>query len=161
MSDFTELVDLASERVGGVVLAANDEFFAPKENLLRSNKPVFIEDKYTDRGKWMDGWETRRRREPGHDWAIIQLGLPGVIKGVIVDTSHFKGNYPARCSLEVCAAEKGVSLEQLLNSTQWVDILPQSDLKGDTQNLFAVDRDRKSTRLNSSHIQKSRMPSSA
>ncbi|HSC77538.1 MAG TPA: hypothetical protein VLB32_03145, partial [Candidatus Acidoferrales bacterium] len=105
MSDFTELVDLASERVGGVVLAANDEFFAPKENLLLASKPVFIEDKYTDRGKWMDGWETRRRREPGHDWAIIRLGLPGIIRGVVVDTSHFKGNYPAQCSVEACAAE--------------------------------------------------------
>ena len=138
MSDFTELVDLASERVGGVVLAANDEFFAPKENLLLPSKPVFIEDKYTDRGKWMDGWETRRRREPGHDWAIIQLGLPGVIKGVVIDTSHFKGNYPARCSLEACSSEKGAKLEQLLNSTRWVEVLPQSDLRGDTQNFLAI-----------------------
>ena len=86
MSDFTELVDLASERVGGSVLAANDEFFAPKENLLGLAKPVFIEDKFTERGKWMDGWETRRRREPGHDWAVIRLGLPGVVRGVIVRT---------------------------------------------------------------------------
>ncbi len=138
MSDFTELVDLASERVGGVVLAANDEFFAPKENLLHSTQPVFIEDKYTDRGKWMDGWETRRRREPGHDWAIIQLGLPGVIKGVVVDTSHFKGNYPAQCSLEACAAEPGASSEQFLHSAEWMEILSRSDLKGDTQNLLAI-----------------------
>jgi len=147
LSDFTELVDLASERVGGVVLAANDEFFAPKENLLRSTKPVFIEDKYTDRGKWMDGWETRRRREPGHDWAIIQLGLPGVIRGVVVDTSHFKGNYPAQCSLEACAAEKGASVEQLVHSTEWVEILPPSDLKGDTQNLFAISSPRRFTHV--------------
>ncbi|HSC76991.1 MAG TPA: allantoicase [Candidatus Acidoferrales bacterium] len=137
MSDFTELVDLASERVGGVVLAANDEFFAPKENLLLASKPVFIEDKYTDGGKWMDGWETRRRREPGHDWAIIRLGLPGIIRGVVVDTSHFKGNYPAQCSVEACAAEPSASLEALA-STQWVEILPQTDLKGDTQNLLAL-----------------------
>jgi allantoicase len=139
VSDFTELVDLASERVGGVVLAANDEFFAPKENLLKAAKPVFLEDKYTDRGKWMDGWETRRRREPGHDWAVLKLGLPGVIRGVVVDTAHFKGNYPARCSLDACAAGANASPEKLLgSSTQWTEILPQSDLKGDTQNLFTI-----------------------
>lgn len=139
MTDFTELVDLASERVGGVVLAANDEFFAPKENLLKASKPIFIEDKYTERGKWMDGWETRRRRDPGHDWAVIQLGLPGVVRGVVVDTSYFKGNYPARCSLEVCAAEAEASPDVLLGpSTQWTEILPPTDLKGDTQNLFAI-----------------------
>jgi len=139
VSDFTELVDLASERVGGVVLAANDEFFAPKENLIKPGKPIFIEDKYTDRGKWMDGWETRRRREPGYDWVVLQLGLPGVVRGVVVDTSYFKGNYPARCSLEACAADAGASAEALLgSSTRWTEILPQTDLKGDTQNLFAI-----------------------
>ncbi|MCI0404231.1 MAG: hypothetical protein L0212_12050, partial [Acidobacteria bacterium] len=145
MSDFTQLVDLASERVGGVVLAANDEFFAPKENLLRSSKPVFLEDKYTDRGKWMDGWETRRRREPGHDWAIVQLGLPGAIKGAIVDTSHFTGNYPAQCSLEACAVEKPAT-QEVLDSGQWVALLPQSDLKGDSQNLFAIESARRRCR---------------
>ncbi|HTQ60619.1 MAG TPA: hypothetical protein VMI32_10370, partial [Candidatus Solibacter sp.] len=87
MKNFSHLVDLASHRVGGRVLLANDEFFAPKENLLKPTKPVFIEGKYTDRGKWMDGWETRRRRTPGFDWCIIRLGLPGVIRGVVVDTS--------------------------------------------------------------------------
>jgi allantoicase len=78
--DFTELVDLASERLGGAVLIANDEFFAPKENLLKSSKPIFIEGKYTDVGKWMDGWETRRSRSPGFDWCIIRLGLPGIVR---------------------------------------------------------------------------------
>jgi len=146
VSDFTELVDLASERVDGVVLAANDEFFAPKENLLFSSKPVFIEDKYTDRGKWMDGWETRRRREPGHDWAIIQLGLTGVLRGVVVDTSHFKGNYPAQCSLEASAVERGAKLEQL-QSAEWVEVLPPSDLKGDAQNPFALHSSRRFTHL--------------
>src|SRR3954464_3171710 len=98
--DFTELVDLASERLGGAVLYANDDFFAPKENLLKATAPVFIEAKYTDRGKWMDGWESRRRRTPGFDWCIVRLGLPGTIRGVVVDTSHFKGNYPEGFSLE-------------------------------------------------------------
>ena len=76
--DFTELVDLAAEKLGGAVLFANDDFFAPKENLLKASAPIFIEDKYTDLGKWMDGWESRRRRTPGYDWCIIRLGLPGL-----------------------------------------------------------------------------------
>ena len=105
MNDFTQLVDLASERVGGRVLAANDEFFAPRDNLLKPAKPVWIEDKYTDRGKWMDGWETRRRRTPGFDWCIVQLGIPGILRGVVVDTSFFKGNYPEQCSIEACALD--------------------------------------------------------
>ena len=103
MDELTQLVDLVSERVGGVVVAANDEFFAPKENLLKPAKPVFIEGKYTDRGKWMDGWETRRRRTPGHDVCVVRLGLPGIIREVVVDTSFFTGNYPESCSLEACA----------------------------------------------------------
>lgn len=130
---FTELIDLAAERLGGRVLAANDEFFAPKENLLKSSKPVFIEDKYTDRGKWMDGWETRRRRSPGYDWCVIRLGLPGIIRGVVVDTSHFKGNYPEHCSLEACQAEQGGQ-----DCISYLEILPESELKGDSQNLFPI-----------------------
>src|SRR2546425_12528909 len=115
VGDFTELVDIASERLGGAVLVANDEFFAPKENLLKRSEPVFIEGKYTDLGKWMDGWETRRRRTPGFDWCIIRLGLPGLIHGVVVDTSHFKGNYPESCSLEATAIQGLPTTEQLMS----------------------------------------------
>src|SRR5713226_449583 len=100
--DFTELVDLASERLGGAVLVANDEFFAPKENLLKTTTPVFLEGEYTERGKWMAGWETRRRRTPGYDWCIIRLGLPGILRGAVVDTSFFTGNDPDPFSLEGC-----------------------------------------------------------
>ena len=107
--EFTELIDLASERLGGAVLYANDEFFAPKENLLKSAEPIFIEGKYTDLGKWMDGWESRRKRAPNldqlYDWCIIRLGLPGIIRGIIVDTSFFRGNFPSHCSLDACVAE--------------------------------------------------------
>ena len=132
--DFTELIDLASERLGGRVLAANDEFFAPKENLLKPAAPIFAADKYTDRGKWMDGWETRRRRTPGCDWCVIALGLPGRIRGIVVDTSFFKGNFPARASLEACAAGGAPSVESLLDSAQsWTPLLPESALIGDSQ----------------------------
>jgi allantoicase len=137
--EFTELVDLASERFGGRVLAANDDFFAPKENLLKPAAPVFLSDKFTDRGKWMDGWETRRRRTPGHDWCVIQLGLPGRIRGVVVDTSHFKGNFPARASLEACAAHGEPPIETLLApAVRWTEILPETILIGDTRNRFHI-----------------------
>jgi allantoicase len=148
MMDFTELVDLASERLGGAVLYANDEFFAQKENLLKPSAPVFLEGEYTDRGKWMDGWESRRKRTPGFDWCIIRLGLPGIIRGVVVDTSHFKGNFPESCSLEACAMDGNADVEQLIGEeTEWVEILPQSVLQGDSLNPFAVTHDGRFTHL--------------
>lgn len=137
--EFTELVDLAAERLGGAVLFANDEFFAPKENLLKAAAPVFIEGKYTSLGKWMDGWETRRRRTPGYDWCVIRLGLPGVIHGVIVDTSHFRGNYPEQCTIEACVLDGLPATEHVLSETiDWVEILPLANLNGDSLNPFAV-----------------------
>ena len=146
--DFTELIDLASERVGGAVLVANDEFFAPKENLLKPNPPVFLDGEYTDRGKWMDGWETRRRRTPGFDWCIIRVGLPGTIRGVVVDTSYFRGNYPEHFSLEGTTVEGSANEEQLTTEdVQWIPLLPQLPLAGDTQNRFPVQYDERVTHL--------------
>jgi allantoicase len=136
MTEFSELLDLASERVGGQVIAANDDFFAPKENLNKAAQPVWIKDKYTDRGKWMDGWETRRRRTPGHDWCILKLGLAGSISKVMVDTSYFTGNYPESCSIDGCALEQGE--DALAGEVVWSEILPTSPLKGDAQNCFAI-----------------------
>jgi len=137
LTEFTELVDLASERLGGAAVAANDEFFAPKENLVKTGKPIFREDEYTERGKWMDGWETRRRREPGHDWCVVRLGLPGVVRGVCVDTAFFKGNFPESCSLEAAEGPEG----------PWEEILPKSLLRGDAENLFPVADDRRFTHV--------------
>jgi allantoicase len=146
--DFTELVDLAAERLGGAVLFANDDFFAPKENLLKPSNPVFIEGKYTDRGKWMDGWESRRRRTPGFDWCVIRLGLPGLIRGIVVDTSHFKGNYPEECSLDACATDALATTEQVTaNSVQWTEILSPSHLNGDSLNPFAITNENRWTHL--------------
>ncbi len=152
MSEFQKLPNLASERLGARVITANDDFFAPKENLLKESKPVFIEDKYTDRGKWMDGWETRRRRTPGYDWCIVRLGLPGIVRGVVVDTSFFRGNYPEQCSLEACAIplEPGLKRElAALNapSTKWHELLPQSQLKGDSLNPFEIGGDHRFTHV--------------
>ena len=138
---FTECLDLASEKVGGKALAANDDFFAPKENLLKASAPVFIPDKYTENGKWMDGWESRRKRIPGHDWCVIQLGLPGTIRGVNVDTSHFTGNFPEYCSVEACETDA----DPLKSS--WTEVLGKSKLQGGSHNLFAISSSKRWTHL--------------
>jgi allantoicase len=145
---FTDLIDLAAERLGGAVLLANDEFFAPKESLLRAAPAVWKEGEYTDRGKWMDGWETRRRRSPGHDWCIVRLGLAGVVRGVVVDTAFFRGNYPEQCSLEAVAVPGVPDPEQLSgDGVKWRELLPRSPLAGDSQNTFAIQSDERFTHL--------------
>jgi allantoicase len=136
MAEFAHLIDLASARLGGDVLAANDDFFAEKENLLKPEPAIFIPDKYTDRGKWMDGWETRRRRTPGHDWCIVHLGLPGVIHAFVVDTAFFKGNFPSHCSIDACGLPPGADATD--GSVAWHPILPKQELAGDTKNTFAL-----------------------
>ncbi|MGQ0814835.1 MAG: allantoicase [Gemmatimonadota bacterium] len=146
MSEFSELVDLASARLGGSVILANDEFFAPKENLVQESAPVWLEGKYTERGKWMDGWETRRRRTPGHDWCIVRLGLPGIVRGVVVDTSYFRGNYPESCSIEACALD-GVPNVQQLESAPWRELLGPSLLQADSRNPFAIVSEERVTHL--------------
>jgi len=136
--DFRDFIDLASERLGGSVLYANDDFFAGKENLLKPGKAVWKEHEYTDRGKWMDGWESRRKRVPGHDFAILRLGSPGIVRGVVVDTSFFRGNYPESCSIEGTHARVDTPVETLLDA-DWRRLLPRSPLQGDSENLFAVE----------------------
>lgn len=137
------MTDLSSERVGGRVVACNDEFFAEAENLLRNSDPIWKEGVYTDRGKWMDGWETRRRREPGHDWCVIALGIPGRVREVTVDTSHFTGNYPESFSLEAC----GVGSDQRLDSARWVEIISRTELSGDSLATFEVEDAHRITHL--------------
>lgn len=138
MSVSSPLLDLAAERLGGQALVANDEFFGAKENLLKPGRGIFIEDKFTDRGKWMDGWETRRRREPGFDWCIICLGVPGVIREIVVDTNHFRGNYPSSCSIDAGTFPERASQEALHESDAWAEIVPPSPLQGHTENRFPV-----------------------
>jgi len=136
----TGFVDLASARVGGIALVANDEFFAEKENLLKPGRGIFIPDKYTDRGKWMDGWETRRRRTPGHDWCVIQLGLRGVIKHVDIDTNHFLGNHPPFASLDGIDLTGECPCEvSAVDALRWNLILPSSPLNPGSQNLFQIE----------------------
>jgi allantoicase len=132
---FRGLVDLAAEQLGGRALYANDEFFAEKENLLKAGRGVFIEGKYTDRGKWMDGWESRRKRDlPGHDFCVIRLGVPGVARGVDIDTNHFLGNHPPYAALD--GAFAAATADPL--AIEWREILPRSPLKPGSQNFFAL-----------------------
>ena len=121
------------------MVAASDEFFGEKENLLRPEPPGHRPRTFGHKGQLVDGWETRRRREPGHDYALVRLGAPGVISGVVVDTAHFTGNFPAACLVEACAAEGYPAPADLLGpSATWVEIVPHSALAGDSENLFAV-----------------------
>ncbi len=129
-------IDLALERFGGYVLAANDEFFASRENLILEHEAIWDPEAFVPTGKWMDGWETRRRRQKGYDWAIIRLGLPGTINKIDVDTSHFKGNYPPEASVEGCVAAPNARVADL---TDWVEIVPRSPLQGDSSNFFEVE----------------------
>jgi allantoicase len=149
MPSFVNLIDLASERLGAAVVAANDEFFAPKDNLIRPDAPQWREGEYTERGKWMDGWETRRRRDAGDDWCIIRLGVAGIVRGVDVETTHFKGNYPEACAIDVADLSSAVRLEadaashalrawDGTSSESWREILPRTALQGDAHNLFTV-----------------------
>lgn len=133
---FTSLIDLASERLGGKALLCSDDFFAEKENLLKPGRGVFIPDKYTDRGKWMDGWESRRKRTPGHDWCIIQLAAPGKIAGVDIDTNHFLGNHPPFASLDAAYSTGADPIN--IDGLMWKEILPKSPLNPGSQNFFEV-----------------------
>jgi allantoicase len=144
--EFTQLTDLAAERLGGKVLYATDDFFAEKENLILPTRGIFITDKYTDRGKWMDGWESRRKRTPGHDWAVIQLGVSGKIKGFDIDTNFFLGNHPPHASIEgVNLSGKDIPADW--DSITWKEILPKSHLDAGSQNFYDCQSDEIFTHL--------------
>jgi allantoicase len=137
MTDFTSLPDLAVRTLGGSVMAASDESFAEKENLLNPWKPAFRPETFGPKGQLYDGWETARRRGPGHDWALIRLGIPGRIRGVVIDTAWFKGNFPPHASVEACFADGHPSPADLADA-DWVEIVPKSPLKGDSAHTFAA-----------------------
>ncbi len=140
--------DLASRWLGGSVVAASDESFGDKENLLNPAAAVFEPGRYGNRGEIVDGWETRRRREPGHDWALIRLGSPGRITSVIVDTSFFTGNFPEQCVVEACGREGYPGPEELNDpATEWAGIVPRSHLRGDARNAFDVSDPRRFTHV--------------
>ena len=153
---FTELVNLAARRQGAGVVAANDELFAEKENLLVAAPAEFRPHTFGHKGQIMDGWETRRRRGAGadephptdddHDWAIVRLGAAGVIRGVVVDTAHFTGNYPESGSVEA-ASVPGIPSTDQLAEAEWVEIVPRTALRGDTAHEFPVDAEQRFTHV--------------
>lgn len=130
---FAGMVNMAQTRLGAEVVYANDEFFGAKERLLDPADPVFIPDKYDDHGKWMDGWETRRRREPGYDWCVIRLGVPGRVTGFDVETSHFTGNHAPEVSIDACTSVDRVPRED----AGWQEILPRTRVMGDCHNYLS------------------------
>ncbi|MGW8532069.1 allantoicase [Nocardiopsis sp. NPDC055824] len=154
--DFSGLVDLADRRLGGGVVAANDEFFAQRENLLKPDRAQFDPHAFGHKGKVMDGWETRRRRGAGaehphpaaddHDWALVRLGLPGVVRGLVVDTAHFRGNHPTEVSVEAAHLTGTPTTDELL-AAEWTEIVPRVPVHGHAANDFAVALERRWTHL--------------
>lgn len=157
----THCVDLASQRVGGETLSCSDDFFAEMENLIKPGRGVFIDDKFTDRGKWMDGWESRRsygrthRRESccEFDWCIIRLGIKGVIRGFDIDTNYFRGNAPESVSIEACVIDGEPNAE-----TAWETVLAQASVEAHSQNIFAVDSERKCNNKSYTHVRLNMFP---
>lgn len=152
LPDFTALPDLAARRLGGSVVFANDELFAEKENLIKPEPPVFAAGEFGHKGKVYDGWETRRRREPGSDHAIIRLGVPGIVHGVVVDSSFFLGNYPPEVSVEAVSADGYPSPAELADLS-WQPLVERTSARGGFLNAYPV-----SSRRRSSHVRLSIYP---
>jgi allantoicase len=138
---FQERINLAAERLGAATLSCSDDFFAPMANLVKPGRGIFIEDKYTERGKWMDGWESRRKRVEGHDWCVLKLGLSGIVRGVDIDTNHFLGNHPPMASLD------GACVDGTPTDKDWRPILSKVNLEPGSQNLFEIDDNQRLTHL--------------
>ena len=145
-------------RLRGSVVAASDEFFAAKENLIKASAPALVPDTYGAKGQVYDGWETRRQRGPGgvlpdrsaHDWVIVRLGVPGVVRSIVVDTTHFTGNYPQACSADVCSASGYPAFEQIAGhpeAVSWQEIVPRVLVTGDARHAFKVSSARRSTHV--------------
>lgn len=129
-------INLADPRLGALAIAASDEFFAPLSRMLSPEPAVFIPGKYDANGKWMDGWETRRKRSEGHDWALIKLARRGTVRGFDVDTSHFTGNYAPAISIEAtdCASDDPAALA----AANWTTILAATTLAGNSHHLLQI-----------------------
>jgi allantoicase len=148
--DFTRRhVNLTDARLGAEALACSDDFFAAMARMLNPEPAVFIAGKYDSNGKWMDGWESRRKRVAGHDWCIVRLARPGCIRGVDLDTSHFTGNYPPAASLEACYCASGDPDAH----SEWFTLLPATNLGGNQHHYFAINDTR-----NFSHVRLNLLP---
>ncbi|OBA90753.1 allantoicase [Mycolicibacterium mucogenicum] len=147
LPDFTWLPDLALRILGGAVIWANDEVFAEKENLISPGPSQYRPASFGHKGQIYDGWETRRRRDAGHDTAIVRLGVPGVIRGVVVDTAWFKGNYPPAVSVDAIEVDGYPTAEQLAADPGWVPLIERSRVYGDTRNNFEVSSEQRWTHV--------------
>ncbi|WP_130803920.1 allantoicase [Acinetobacter ihumii] len=130
------LTNLADTRIGAQIIECSDDFFAEAKRMLQFDAPIFVEDKFDDHGKWMDGWETRRKRHSGYDWCIVKLGVAGKIKAIDVDTTFFTGNYPASASLEGCYAPNGDTQNAL-----WQPVLANSILGPSQHHIFDIENE--------------------
>ena len=128
------LIDLAQSRLGSKIIFKTDEFFAPAKRIINPWPPIFKEGVFDKNGKWMDGWETRRKRSKGHDYLILKLGRPGQIHKIDVDTSYFSGNHPSQVSVEACFNKTNI----LNKKTKWVSIVKKSPTKANSHHLFNV-----------------------
>ena len=131
---FQRYINLAEPRLGAEAIFATDEWFADKARMLKPEPGVFIPGKFDDNGKWMDGWETRRKRTEGYDYCIVKLGKSGTIRGVDIDTSNFTGNYPPAASLDACYSYDGN-----IDEAEWLEILPSVSLNGDSHHFHAIE----------------------
>ncbi|UCZ61197.1 allantoicase [Mycolicibacterium phocaicum] len=147
LPDFTWLPDLALRSLGGAVIWANDELFAEKENLVSPGPSQYRPASFGHKGQIYDGWETRRRRDAGHDTAIVRLGVPGVIRGVVVDTAWFKGNYPPAVSVDAIEVDGYPTAEQLAVDPGWVPLIERTRVYGDTRNNFEVSSEQRWTHV--------------
>lgn len=129
-------IDLAAEKIGGQVVFATDDFFAEKENLIKEGRGIFIPDRYTDRGKWMDGWESKRKRDSGNDWVIVKMGVKGKIKGLNIDTNHFLGNHPPFASVEAIYLEDDIADWTGAHALDWDEVLVKSPLQPGQEHFF-------------------------
>ncbi|WP_232663412.1 allantoicase [Pseudonocardia sp. TRM90224] len=136
MNDFQQWPDLAVRSLGGAVVSANDESFASREHLISPGPSVFDPSEFGPKGKVYDGWETRRRREPGNDEAVVRLGAPGIVHGVVIDTTWFTGNYPPEAAVDGAGPDLA-----------WEPLLERVPLKGDTANTFEVESTRRVTHV--------------
>ncbi|MGO1950783.1 MAG: allantoicase [Mycobacteriaceae bacterium] len=143
LPDFVTYPDLASRALAGSVVWASDESFAERENLVRATEPVFDPTEFGNKGKVYDGWETRRRRHDevgSNDAAIVRLGVPGQIKGVVVDTAWFTGNYPPQFAVYGLTCDEYLSGEEIaaLPEDQWFTLVPTTDAQGDHKHYFEI-----------------------
>ncbi len=140
---FHEWIRLEQPRLGTRVVYATDDFFAPKERMIAATEPVFLPDEYDDHGKWMDGWESRRKRTPGNDYCVIRLGVPGTVHGLDIDTRFFTGNFPPEASVDACCCDD----EQPGDAADWQTLVPRLPLTGDAHNFVSVPAPRFVTHL--------------